>query len=302
MKNFIDIKDLSKSELISLLDNAIQNKRSKTTIQNYLNGKNLVLFFEKKSTRTRLSFDIAIKQLGGFTTILNKEDIHLGNDKESVSDTINTFGLYADGLILRVNDHKTIMSASKLSNLPVINALSNLSHPCQCLAGLMTLLEERGSLKKLNLVWMGPITNVANSWIEAFKKDLGFSLNIFCPEAWFEKYKEKMKEYDISTDVDDIVHHRINDQILAQADAVITDTWKSMGENIEKQDYDLIKEFRVTQKVMNKAKSDSIFMHCLPANRNEEVEASVIDGNSSRVWQEASNRLFVQKQILKEIF
>ena len=226
MKNFIDIKDLSKSELISLLDNAIQNKRSKTTIQNYLNGKNLVIFFEKKSTRTRLSFDIAIKQLGGFTTILNKEDIHLGNDKESVSDTINTFGLYADGLILRVNDHKTIMSASKLSNLPVINALSNLSHPCQCLAGLMTLLEERGSLKKLNLVWMGPITNVANSWIEAFKKDLGFSLNIFCPEAWFEKYKEKMKEYDISTDVDDIVHHRINDQILAQADAVITDTWK----------------------------------------------------------------------------
>ena len=284
MKNFIDIKDLSKCELISLVDNAIQNKRSKTTIQNYLNGKNLVLFFEKKSTRTRLSFDIAIKQLGGFTTILNKEDIHLGNDKESVSDTINTFGLYADGLILRVNDHKTIMSASKLSNLPVINALSNLSHPCQCLAGLMTLLEERGSLKKLNLVWMGPITNVANSWIEAFKKDLGFSLNIFCPEAWFEKYKEKMKEYDISTDVDDIVHHRINDQILAQADAVITDTWKSMGENIEKQDYDLIKEFRVTQKVMNKAKSDSIFMHCLPANRNEEVEASVIDGNNSNFF------------------
>ena len=302
MKNFIDIKDLSKSGLTSLLDNALQNKRSKTTIQNHLKGKNLILFFEKKSTRTRLSFDIAIKQLGGFTTILNKEDIHLGNDKESVSDTINTFGLYADGLILRVNDHKTIMSASKLSNLPVINALSNLSHPCQCLAGLMTLLEERGSLKKLNLVWIGPITNVANSWIEAFKKDLGFSLNIFCPEAWFEKYKEKMKEYDISTDVDDIVHHRINDQILAQADAVITDTWKSMGENIEKQDYDLIKEFRVTQKVMNKAKSDSIFMHCLPANRNEEVEASVIDGNNSRVWQEASNRLFVQKEILKEIF
>ena len=302
MKNFIDIKDLSKSGLTSLLDKALQNKRSKTTIQNHLKGKNLVLFFEKKSTRTRLSFDIAIKQLGGFTTILNKEDIHLGNDKESVSDTINTFGLYADGLILRVNDHKTIMSASKLSNLPVINALSNLSHPCQCLAGLMTLLEERGSLQKLNIVWMGPITNVANSWIEAFKKDLGFSFNIFCPEAWFEKYKEKMKEYDISIDIDDIVHHRINDQILAQADAVMTDTWKSMGENIKKQDYDLLKEFRVTEKVMNKAKSDSIFMHCLPANRNEEVEASVIDGNNSRVWQEASNRLFIQKEILKEIF
>ena len=228
MKNFIDIKELSKSELTSLLDDALQNKRSKTTIQNHLNGKNLVLFFEKKSTRTRLSFDIAIKQLGGSTTILNKEDIHLGNDKESVSDTINTFGLYADGLILRVNDHKTIMSASKLSHLPVINALSNLSHPCQCLAGLMTLLEERGSLEKLNIVWMGPITNVANSWIEAFKKELGFSLNIFCPEAWFEKYKEKMQEYDISTDLDDIVHHHINDQILTNADAVMTDTWLSL--------------------------------------------------------------------------
>ena len=302
MKNFVDIKDLSKSELTSLLDNALQTKRSKTKTQNHLNGKNLVLFFEKKSTRTRLSFDIAIKQLGGFTTILNKEDIHLGNDKESVSDTINTFGLYADGLILRVNDHKTIMSASKLSNLPVINALSNLSHPCQCLAGLMTILEERGSLEKLNIVWMGPITNVANSWIEAYKKDLGFSLNIFCPEAWFEKYKEKMKEYDISTDLDDIMHHRINDQILAQADAVMTDTWKSMGEDTKNQDYDLIKEFRVTEEVMKMAKSDSIFMHCLPANRNEEVEASVIDGIKSRVWQEATNRLYVQKEILKELF
>jgi len=240
--------------------------------------------------------------LGGSTTILNKEDIHLGNDKESVSDTIKTFGLYADGLILRVNDHKTIMSASKLSHLPVLNALSNLSHPCQCLAGLMTLLEERGSLEKLNIVWMGPITNVANSWIEAFKKELGFSLNIFCPEAWFEKYKEKMQKYDISTDLDDIVHHHINEQILTHADAVMTDTWKSMGENTKNQDYDLIKEFRVTEEVMKMAKSDSIFMHCLPANRNEEVEASVIDGNNSRVWQEASNRLFVQKEILKVIF
>ncbi len=302
MKNFIDIKELSKRELTSLLDNALQNKTSKTVLQNHLNGKNLVLFFEKKSTRTRLSFDIAIKQLGGFTTILNKEDIHLSNDKESVSDTINTFGLYADGLILRVNDHKTIISASKLSNLPVINALSNLSHPCQCMAGLMTLLEERGSLEKLNIVWMGPITNVANSWIEAFKKELGFSLNIFCPEAWFEKYIEKMQEYDISTNLNDIVHHRINDQILAKADAVMTDTWKSMGDDTKNQDYDLIKEFRVTEKVMKMAKSDSIFMHCLPANRNEEVEASVIDGKNSRVWKEASNRLFVQKEILKLIF
>jgi ornithine carbamoyltransferase len=302
MRNFIDIKELSKSELTSLLDNALKNKRSKTRIQNHLKDKNLILFFEKKSTRTRLSFDIAIKQLGGLTTILNKEDIHLGNDKESISDTINTFGLYADGLILRVDDHNTILSASKLSDLPVINALSNLSHPCQCLAGLMTLLEERGSLEKLNIVWMGPITNVANSWIEAFKKDLGFSLNIFCPEAWFEKYKEKLKEYDISTDIDDIIHHRINDQILAKADAVMTDTWKSMGEDIKHQDYSLIKEFKVTEKVMNKTKSDSIFMHCLPANRNDEVEASVIDGNNSRVWQEASNRLFVQKEILKVLF
>tara|TARA_Y100000816_G_scaffold70503_1_gene47234 strand:+ start:91 stop:999 length:909 start_codon:yes stop_codon:yes gene_type:complete len=302
MRNFIDIKELSKSELTSLLDNALKNKRSKTRIQNHLKDKNLILFFEKKSTRTRLSFDIAIKQLGGLTTILNKEDIHLGNDKESISDTINTFGLYADGLILRVDDHNTILSASKLSDLPVINALSNLSHPCQCLAGLMTLLEERGSLEKLNIVWMGPITNVANSWIEAFKKDLGFSLNIFCPEAWFEKYKEKLKEYDISTDIDDIIHHRINDQILAKADAVMTDTWKSMGEDIKHQDYSLIKEFKVTEKVMKKTKSDSIFMHCLPANRNDEVEASVIDGNNSRVWQEASNRLFVQKEILKVLF
>ncbi len=302
MKNFIDIKELSKNKLASLLDNALKNKSSKTSIQEHLSSKNFILFFEKKSTRTRLSFDIAIKQLGGSTTILNKEDIHLGNNKESVSDTINTFGLYADGIILRVNDHRTILNASKSSNLPIINALSNLSHPCQCLAGLMTLIEERGSLEKLNIVWMGPITNVANSWIEAFKKELGFSLNIFCPETWFENYREKMKEYDISTNLDGIVHHQINNQILAQADAVMTDTWKSMGEDIKNQDLDLIKEFRVTEKIMKMTKSDSIFMHCLPANRNEEVEASVIDGSNSRVWQEANNRLFIQKEILKELF
>ena len=149
---------------------------------------------------------------------------------------------------------------------------------------------------------MGPITNVAHSWIEAFEKELGFSFNIFCPDAWFEKYREKMKAYDVSTDLDHIVHHCINDQILSQADVVMTDTWKSMGEDIKIQDYDLIKEFRVSEKVMKMAKSDSIFMHCLPANRNEEVEASIIDGKNSRVWQEASNRLFVQKEILKLIF
>ena len=301
MKNFLDIQDFSKSEILRLLNNAMQDK-SLSSKQNILRDKNLILLFEKKSTRTRLSFDIAIKQLGGSTTILNKEDIHLGNGKESLSDTISTLGLYADGLILRVNDHQTIVNASKILNVPIINALSNISHPCQCLAGLMTLLEEKNNIENMNIVWMGPITNVANSWIEAFNKELFSSLNIFCPESWYQKYNNKMQKYNYKFDMNGLVHYRVDEKILSEADVVMTDTWQSMGENTNSRDYDLIKEFRVTEDIMKLTKTDSIFMHCLPANRNEEVEGSVIDGKKSRVWQEAHNRLFVQKQILREIF
>ena len=160
MKHFTDISEIEKSEIENILVDAIELKKSNIKTNNYLKGKNLILLFEKTSTRTRLSFDIAIKQLDGISIILNSNDIHLASGKETIEDTIKTFGLYSDGIIMRVNNHETILKSANISEIPVINALSNVSHPCQCMAGMMTLLEEKGSLQGLNIVWMGPITNV----------------------------------------------------------------------------------------------------------------------------------------------
>ena len=166
----------------------------------------------------------------------------------------------------------------------------------------MTLIEEKGSLENLNLVWFGPITNVAHSWIEAHKLKIGFNFNIFCPEAYLDKYQNKLQSYDLETNLDNIVHNKIDNDILNSADAILTDTWKSMGEETDDNHINQLGNFCVTQELFNKAKKNCIFMHCLPASRGQEVDEQVIDGPNSRIWVEAKNRLFVQQQILKELF
>ena len=302
MKNFIDIKDFSKEEILKWIDLAIQSKKAATHDSEIAANKVLALIFEKQSTRTRLSFDVAIRQIGGTSIVLDLSGIHLGSGNESLSDTSKTMSLYVDALILRVNDHNSIIEMAKNSSIPVINGLSNISHPCQAMAGLMTLTEERKTLENLNLVWMGPITNVTHSWIEAFNKKLGFSLSIFCPESWQQKYEEKCRRNKISFSNDKIFFSNISEDILNNADAILTDTWESMGERIESKDLSELENFRVTQNVMDKTPSKCLFMHCLPANRKQEVETQVIESSSSRVWQEAENRLHIQKQILIECF
>ena len=299
MKYFIDISNLSKERLISLLNASIQNK-NKSISKEKLN-KVVGLFFEKNSTRTRLSFELAINQLGASSIFISSKDSHFGQGKESLEDTSKTFALYLDAVVMRVNNHKTLSSFVENSSIPIINGLSDLSHPCQTLAGLMTLIEEKGSLENLNLVWLGPITNVAHSWIEAYKLKLGFNLNIFCPEAYSIKYQNKLQSYDLQTNLDNIVAHKIDHDILNSADAILTDTWKSMGEEINDNDLHKLDDFCVTEALFNKAKKDCIFMHCLPASRGQEVEEKVIDGPNSRIWIEAKNRLFVQQQLLKEL-
>ena len=195
MKNFVDIKDFTAAEINAVLNSAIENKNHNLSPEVLLSGKNLILFFEKNSTRTRLSFDLAVKQLGGSSIILNGSDIHLSSGKESLSDTIKTFGLYSDGVVMRVNNHQTILDTIEVSSVPIINGLSNLSHPCQCMAGLMTIIEEKGSLENLNITWFGPITNVAHSWIEAHSKNLGFKFSIFSPDRSRELYLSKITKY-----------------------------------------------------------------------------------------------------------
>ena len=301
MKNFINIQDFSKEEILKLIDLAIQSKKSAVSVSETAANKVLALIFEKKSTRTRLSFDVAIRQLGGTSIVLDMSEIHLGKGNESLSDTSKAMSLYVDALVLRVNDHNSIIEMAKNSSIPVINGLSNISHPCQAMAGLMTLVEEKKTLENLNLVWMGPITNVAHSWIEAFNKKFGFSLSIFCPESLQKKYQEKCNNNKIELN-NDIFFSNISKDILSSADAILTDTWESMGEKIDQKELTELQKYRVTQSLMAMTPPECLFMHCLPANRNQEVDAQVIDGPSSRVWQEAENRLHIQKQILIECF
>ena len=301
MKNFIDIKDFSKEEILRWIDLAIKSKKTATHNSKIIANKVLALIFEKQSTRTRLSFDVAIRQLGGTSIVLDMSGLHLGNGNESLSDTSKTMSLYVDALVLRVNSHNSIIEIAKNSSIPIINGLSNISHPCQAMAGLMTLIEEKKTLENLNLVWMGPITNVAHSWIEAFNKKLGFSLSIFCPESLQKKYQKKCNNNEIELN-NDIFFSNISKDILNIADAVLTDTWESMGEKVDQKELAELKKYRVTQGLMDMTPSECLFMHCLPANRSQEVDTQVIDGPSSRVWQEAENRLHIQKQILIECF
>ena len=299
MKHFIDISNLSKERLIGILNASIQNKNENISKEKLY--KVMGLFFEKNSTRTRLSFELAINQLGSSSIFISSKDSHFSKGKESVEDTAKTFALYLDALVMRVNNHSTLSSFVKSSSIPIINGLSDLSHPCQTLAGLMTLIEEKGSLENLNLLWMGPITNVAHSWIEAHKLKIGFNLNIFCPEVYINKYQNKLQSYDLETDINNIVHYKIDNDILNSADAILTDTWKSMGEETDDNYLDKLDNFSVTEELFNKAKKDCLFMHCLPASRGQEVEDKVIDGPNSKIWVEAKNRLFVQRQLLKEL-
>ena len=299
MKHFIDISNLSKERLINILNASIQNKNANISKKKL--DKVIGLFFEKNSTRTRLSFELAINQLGFSSIFISSKDSHFSKGKESLEDTAKTFALYLDALVMRVKNHNTLSSFVESSSIPIINGLSDLSHPCQTLAGLMTLIEEKGSLENLNLLWIGPITNVAHSWIEAHKLKIGFNFNIFCPEVYINKYQNKLQSYDIETDINNIVHNKIDNDILNSADAILTDTWKSMGEEIDDNHLDKLDNFCVTEELFNKAKKDCLFMHCLPASRGQEVEDKVIDGPHSRIWVEAKNRLYVQRQLLKEL-
>ena len=299
MKHFIDISNLSKERLINILNASIQNKNANISKEKL--DKVIGLFFEKNSTRTRLSFELAINQLGSSSIFISSKDSHFSKGKESLEDTAKTFALYLDALVMRVKNHNTLSSFVESSSIPIINGLSDLSHPCQTLAGLMTLIEEKGSLENLNLLWMGPITNVAHSWIEAHKLKIGFNFNIFCPEAYINKYQNKLQSYGLETNINNIVHNKIDNDILNSADAILTDTWKSMGEETDDNHLDKLDNFCVTEELFNKAKKDCLFMHCLPASRGQEVEDKVIDGPHSRIWVEAKNRLYVQRQLLKEL-
>jgi len=303
MKNFINISDISKKELRKIIENAKLRKEKRSNLKKNsvdpdcpLDGKILIMLFEKPSTRTRISFDLAVKQLGGKSLILNPDEIHYGSGNESLHDTAKVLSQYADILMLRTHAHKNVLEFSKNLSIPIINGLTDLSHPCQIMADIMTYEELRGPIKNKKITWLGDGNNVVYSLIEAAVQ-FEFQLSIACPKGY--EPNKKILQW-AKKNNGNILITKNPLEASNNADCIMTDKWISMGEKINKiKKKKALKPYQVNKKIMKAANKDSIFMHCLPANRGEEVTSDVMDGEKSVVWLEALNRIHVQKSIIE---
>jgi ornithine carbamoyltransferase len=299
MKSFINLADVDQKDLRKIIDLAKERKKKdKENIESSgrLKGKTLIMIFEKKSLRTRISFELAMKQLGGDLLILNLKDSHYGSGGESIHDTAKVLSQYGDIVMMRVNEHKNFLKFQKNLDIPIINGLTNLSHPCQIMADIMTFEELKGPIENRKIAWLGDGNNVAYSLIEASVK-FSFKLTIaspknFQPDKKILKWaKNKNAKILITKDPKEAAN---------LADCVMTDKWISMGDKLnKKKKTKLLRPYQVNRKIMKLAKPDAIFMHCLPASRGEEVTNEVMDGKQSAVWLEALNRIHVQKSIIE---
>jgi ornithine carbamoyltransferase len=303
MKNFLNISDLSAQELKEIIEEAKSRKlkrkglnKSEPDKDKPFSGMSMIMMFEKPSTRTRISFDIAAKQLGGSTIILNQDGIHYGKGDESIKDTAKVLSQYADMIMIRTASHKNLDEFAKHSDIPVINGLSELSHPCQIMSDILTFEENKGSIKGKTIAWLGDgNNNMSNSFIEASAK-FNFKLNIGCPD----QYKPNKSILALAKkNKADISIHKNPADAAKNADCIMTDKWVSMNDKVDKnKKKKLLKSYQVNKKIMKLAKSDAIFMHCLPVGRGEEATDEVVDGKQSVVWQQAENRVHAQKSIM----
>ena len=292
-KHFINLDDLANDDLQQIIDQAIalkkQYKAGETS--NALKNKTLAMIFDKSSTRTRVSFEAGMVQLGGHALFLSDKDIQLGRG-EPITDSAVVISSMVDCIMLRVSSHEDINTFAEYSSVPVINALSDESHPCQLLADMMTYQEHNGSIKGKTVAWIGDGNNMCHTYMQAAKA-FGFTLNIATPEG-YEPDQSFVDQY-----ADYINLCKDANSACDDADLVVTDVWASMGQEAEQKKRELdFKDFQVDTNLMSQAKSDAVFMHCLPAHRGEEVSADVIDGKQSLVWGEAENRLHAQKALL----
>ena len=260
-------------------------------------GQHIVaLVFEKPSTRTRTSFDVGVRQLGGQPILLSGAEMQLGQG-ETISDTARVLSRYVDLIMLRTFESQTLYEMAKYSTVPVINGLTNESHPCQIMADIMTFEEKRGSIKGKKVVWFGDGNNVFNSFLQAAEK-FDFSLIFSGPKELdpSKNLTQNTKNLGVGFKID-----RDPISAIKDADLVATDTWVSMHDNpeIKRERHNLLKPFQVNEELMSRANKDALFMHCLPAHRNEEATSSVMDGESSVIFDEAENRLHVQKAIMR---
>ncbi len=294
-RDFLAIPDYSKDELLALFDLAERMRRG-TYLDKPLAGKSLAMIFMKSSTRTRVSFEVGTWQLGGHALFLSPRDVQLGRG-EPVGDTARVLSRYVDGIMIRTFSHAEVQELAEFATVPVINGLTDLLHPCQILADVMTIREHLGGIDGKKVAWIGDGNNMANSWINAAYR-LGFDLTLACPEG-----------YDPDADILNRAQSAANVRVVRDpaeaaegADVVNTDVWASMGQ--EEEQAVRAKAFEgyiVDEALMKRAKRSAIFLHCLPAHRGEEVAAEVIDGPQSRVWDEAENRLHIQKAIMANL-
>jgi ornithine carbamoyltransferase len=292
INHFLDLNHFNKNELRKIIIFAKKIKKNPKKYSSHLRNKSLGLFFEKQSTRTRLSFTIGMQKLGGNVVELHPSQIGFGK-RESDKDILKTMSQYLDILMIRNDNHQELIKLASLNVLPIINGLSDYSHPCQILSDIFTIEEHFDKVENVTIAWMGDYNNVLTSLIHA-AEIFEFQLNILIPKPLLIKKKVNLKKVNLKysnfyTDIN---------LGIKNVDCIMTDTWISMGEKKTNNKKKLLKKFQVNTEIMQLAKKNAIFMHCLPAHRNEEVSASVIDGNQSIIWQQAENRTYVQQSIL----
>jgi ornithine carbamoyltransferase len=294
-RHFLDLDRFDAKTLRAMLDTAIELKRDGRPEHSgrMLAGRTLAMIFEKPSTRTRISFEVGMKQLGGDVVILSDSESQLGRG-ETMADTARVLSRYVDAIMIRTGDHRNLVELARHASVPVINGLTDESHPCQLMADVMTYEEHRGSIAGRTVAWSGDANNVACSWVHAAVR-FGFHLRLACPEPL--RRDGRVMDW-AREEGGDVAFTETPEQAVEGADLVVTDTWVSMGVGEGENRHNLLTPYRVDEALMARAKPDALFMHCLPAHRGEEVTAGVIDGPQSVVWDEAENRLHAQKSIL----
>lgn len=293
-QHFLTLLDFSAPELQTIIDRAIEIKtwlksgKSHTPLQ----GKSLAMLFEKSSTRTRVSFEVGMTQLGGSSLFLSPHDTQIGRG-EPIEDTARVISSMVDGIMIRTHAHSNVEKFAQYSSVPIINGLTDDYHPCQLLADVMTFQELRGSIKGATIAWIGDGNNMCHSFMNAAKQ-FNFTLNIACPKGFMPK------EELIEQRTENIVICSSPEEAAKNVDLIVTDTWASMGQEDEKdQRMQAFKGYCIDDKMLKLADKDALFMHCLPAYRGFEMTTSVIEGPQSAVFQEAENRLHAQKALLE---
>ena len=291
-RDFLQIPDFSAKEIERLFMLAESMRRGKYR-KRPLAGKSLAMIFMKSSTRTRVSFEVGAWQLGGHALFLSPRDVQLGRG-EPIADTARVLSRYVDGIMIRTFAHSEIEELARTADVPIINGLTDLVHPCQVLADVLTIKQHLGDYRGKRIAWIGDGNNMANSWLNAAYV-LGFELTLACPEGYdpnpmiLQRAQSKAKVKVVRSPA----------EAADKAEVIHTDVWASMGQEEEQAVREkAFRGYKVDQSIMDRAKKDAIFLHCLPAHRGEEVAAEVIDGSQSRVWDEAENRLHIQKAIM----